>query len=123
MQSQQLAKLLLQWGPALFAGKDPDQWGTMEVPPELQWGPALFAGKDDRGMVAKVQLLAAASMGPGFVRRERPPKETERPKKRSLSLQWGPALFAGKDNSAGIRSNFYLNEASMGPGFVRRERL
>ena len=36
----------LQWGPALFAGKDAMTASDATDLTALQWGPALFAGKD-----------------------------------------------------------------------------
>jgi hypothetical protein len=51
-------------------GKTPDLTTEPQVGTELQWGPALFAGKDDYQLGCLLPS-SGASMGPGFVRRER----------------------------------------------------
>ncbi len=59
----------------------------------LQWGPASFAGMCSK-MVAPDPSHDAASMGPGFVRRD---VHLSAPASivTSKALQWGPASFAG----------------------------
>ncbi len=139
--------MALQWGPALFAGKDethsdshkPSLSGfngarlcspgkteilllAANIRMLLQWGPALFAGKDERTSSRSYSALdrfnGARLCSPG---------KTLRPFACVVLdpywLQWGPALFAGKDQTLKREHLSYTGLASMGPGFVRRERL
>ncbi len=134
----------LQWGPASFAGMCRIPHTRRAPSTGLQWGPASFAGMcDDDGVTRRGR--GAASMGPGFVRRD-VPMLTWPPSSTSTRLQWGPASFAGMcrpdhpldphaerhqlqwgpASFAGMchrreRSDGRRRPASMGPGFVRRD--
>ncbi len=63
--------VMLQWGPASFAGMCLEQRVPARYARELQWGPASFAGMCLSGSRGVGDALVA-SMGPGFVRRDVP---------------------------------------------------
>src|SRR4051812_39820951 len=89
-----------------------------ELATVLQWGPALSAGKGVR--VSEVHLSKRlASMGPGVVRGERPEAAFLQPFAAS-GFNGARRCPPGKASPNGRHPP--LPCASMGPGVVRRER-